>query len=545
MNRKQKNKMESADIADKRFARWLKSRSMTVIVGVISTYFFVLSIFLFRNIPYLSDGTFLLTEWPFLFFSIVVILLLINFFLFSKKKTKTRKIMKLFSVLAVISLVVNSIVNVALTKPKQAALSNSESINAGAAANLKLDGETFMAGAAKGDITPSQNLMPMPLLSVLKFREILDPVYARVLAMSDGNQQYLFIMLDMTLVPEAEKTLDFISEQTAIPRNNIFIAATHTHGVTPVSLMDYKNPIDKRKSEKWYEEIKKTLLSTIVEAQSKMVPAKYGYGEGQSNININRDMVVGENKSVLGVNHDRPSDKTIRMVRIENMNGKVIALIVNHATHAVVMNGAISGLGTGWTGDLAGKTSTKIEAQLDDAVVLWSAGAAGDQNPRISAQYASKVENGKPVKKNLGKVAYTLLDYLSDEHVRDIMKANKAIEATETDPQMYTAEKTALVDSIDEGEKQAYTLRLFVIGDIAFQGISAEIVTSIGEAVREVSPFKDTILVTLANGYEGYVADDWEFDHDAFEVGLTKAKKGAAQIEFIKGFKELFNDMPR
>jgi hypothetical protein len=49
--------------------------------------------------------------------------------------------------------------------------------------------------------------------------------------------------------------------------------------------------------------------------------------------------------------------------------------------------------------------------------------------------------------------------------------------------------------------------------------------------------------VTAANGYEGYVADEWEYEHQAFEVGETRVKKGAAQVEFIKVFTGLFNDM--
>ena len=525
-----------------RIATWLKLPRTTIIVGAVSAYISVLSILAFRNLPYLSDGTFYIAEWPFACFAVVVVLLLVNLFLVSKKSTRPRRVLVILSALAVVSILVNSITFALSKRGDGTTPDSSHATRVVSGPHPNPAGPVFMAGAAKGEITPSRYLMPMPLIYILKFRSINDPVYARVLAMSDGTQHYLFVTLDMVLVPEAEETLQFIHQQTGIPIKNIFIAATHTHGTTPVSLIDYTSPADRRKSRKWYEEIKRTLASTIAQAQSNMIPARYGYGEGQSHINVNRDIVVGD-KSVLGSNFERPSDKTIRMVRIEDLNGEVISLIVNYAVHPVVMNGSLSGIGTPITGDISGRTSAKIEARWGDAVVLWTMAAAGDQNPRFLTQYTGPIEDGKPLRKNLGKAGPAILEYLSDEHVRDILKANDEIQATQIAPEIHSAEAIALVDTIDVGEKQPYKLRLLTLGDIAFLGVSAEVVTSIGKAVRETSPFRNTILVTAANGYEGYVADDWEYEHQAFEVGETRVKKGAAQVELIKVFTGLFNDM--
>jgi hypothetical protein len=524
-----------------RIETWLNLKRTTIIVGVISAFISIWSIFAFRNLPYLSDGTFYIAEWPLTCLAVVVALLLINLLLVSKKRTRSRMVLAILSALAVLSVLVNSIAFALNGRGDGTTHASSPAAGVVSFPRPNTAGPVFMAGAAKGEITPSSYLMPMPLLFGLKYRSINDPVYARVLAMSDGAQQFLFITLDMTLVPEADETLNFLHQQTGIPVKNIFISATHTHGTTPISLFDYMSPADSRKSRKWYEEIKRTLASTVAQAQSNMVPARYGYGEGQSLINVNRDIVVGD-KSVLGSNFDRPSDKTIRMVRIEDLNGKPISLIVNYAVHSVVMNGSLSGIGTPLTGDLAGRTSAKIEARWGDAVVLWTMAAAGDQNPRFMTQYTGPIKDGKPVRKNLGSAGSAILEYLSDEHVRDILKANAGFQANQTAPEIHSAEAIALVDTIDVGRKKPYTLRVLTLGDIAFQGVSAEVVTSIGKAVRQTSPFPNTILVTAANGYGGYVADDWEYDHQAFEVGDTRLKKGAAQPEFVKGFTGLFND---
>lgn len=397
----------------------------------------------------------------------------------------------------------------------------------------------LMAGAGRAEITPSQDLLPMPLLYVLHFNRVIDPIYVRVLALSNGETQSLFIALEMTLVPNAEETMAFLTEQTGVSKEKIFLCATHTHGVTPLSLVEFKGKRKQAKCRAWYEQIKKAMLSAIQEAQANMEPARYGYGEGASYINVNRDLIIGE-KAVLGHNFERPSDKTIRMVRVENLQGKTIAMIVNYACHAVVTNGCMQGLSSGITGDLPGRTCAKLESDPENGIVIWCSGAAGDQNPRLMAQqYVGKNQKGKPIRKNLGQAALTVLDYLSDEHARDILRTNEGIVCMETDAGLFGAELSAPVLT-SEGETP-YILRLWTLGNIAFQGISCEIVTTIGKAVRETSPYPHTILVSHTTDYQGYVADDWEYDHHSFEVGPTKVLKGAAQMAFVTGFKELFD----
>ena len=399
----------------------------------------------------------------------------------------------------------------------------------------------FLAGAARGEITPAKELLPMPLIWGIRFTEVLDPLYVRVISMSDGKHQSLFVTFEITAVPYAEETLEFLEKETGIPKTFIFLCATHTHGITPYLPGFYKESSkNEQKSRRWYGDIKRVLLDTVRKAMKAMVPAKIGYGTGASYFNICRDGIYG-NLSKMGFNFDRPSDHTIRIVRFDDLEGRTIALIVNYACHAVVMNGSLrKGLTTPITSDYPGRTCKKLEDQMGSAVVLWCSGAAGDQNPWIMSQCALN-ENGRYRNKNIGKVGEWILEYLSREHARDILKGNHGIVCNMMDADIVCREKTVPVAAKNRGEKDIpYRLRLFQIGDIAFEGISAEIVTSVGKAVRESSPLEKTILVSHANGYHGYVADEWEFEHNAFEAGSCLSQKGMAQPAFVKGFHELF-----
>lgn len=511
---------------------------LQIVLGIATIIFSIASLFAFRGVIYLSDATFLIAKWPIIFLLLAIAFIGIHVWLYTKEKTRKRLALMALSILSLVSIVANS-----LAFRSEMANHQVEVGSALTGTSAKMDGTTFMAGAAKGDITPMEYMMPMPLLSVLKFDRVVDNVYARVLAVSDGKQEALYITLDMTLVPEADETLKSISDHTGIPVENIFISATHTHGTSPVSLMEFKGT-DGAKIDEWYGQIKETLLKTVDEARSNMVPARYGYGTGYSNVNVNRDMEG--NPSVLGSNFDRPSDKTVRLMRFESLDGELISLIVNYNVHSVVANGAlVGGLRTHWTGDLAGYTSRKLESSLENGVVLYNIGAAGDQNPGLMAQYGGPTGDNNPSVKNLGEASFNAMEYLSEVHARDILSANESLKSERTTGDLYGAEKIVQAEASTAGETLDYKLRILQIGDVTFQGVDAEIVNSIGQAVVATSPYEETVLVGLANGYKGYIADDWEYDHDAFEAGNAKTKKGAGQKALVTGFEEMFKEMDK
>lgn len=399
------------------------------------------------------------------------------------------------------------------------------------------------AGAAVGDITPSQKVMPLPLIWGIRFTNVNDNLHVRALAMSDGDKKSLFIIFEMTLVPYPAETLNFLTEATDIPAEHIFIAATHTHGVTPLSMGLYKQDSAKeKKCRKYYKEILPILKDTVNEALDKMVPARYGYGTGISDVNVNRDYEVAPGKWDLNNNYERESDKTLRMIRFEDLNGNPIAIIVNYACHCTVMNGCIEPmLTTPISADLAGRTCTKLEEQMDGTVVLWCSGASGDQAPRLGAQCWAKNKKGKLVRTSFGSKARIILEYLSDEHAQDILKAYQNIICDNTDGNIYVAEHVAMVEANKEDDPEIpYILRLMVLGDIAIQGISAEIVTSIGKQIRSTSPYDKTILVSHALGYQGYIANEFEHEHNCFEAGNSRIKKGAAERVLADEFTKMF-----
>ena len=120
----------------------------------------------------------------------------------------------------------------------------------------------------------------------------------------------------------------------------------------------------------------KSIVEAVRQAKSNLQPARIGYREGTSYLNVNRDVIDPFTRLwSQAPNYDGPSDKTVAVVKFETLKGEPIAVYYNYAMHSnsMYMSGVISG-------DFYGETSKYIEEYYDNKIVaLWSMSASGDQ----------------------------------------------------------------------------------------------------------------------------------------------------------------------
>ena len=421
-------------------------------------------------------------------------------------------------------------------------------------------------GAAKVSITPKK-FLPIPFFSIPLFSLDFDGVYndlnVRVLDIDSNGERILFVTFDMTIVPNPFETIKYVCDISGLDENHVFLAATHTHTAPLIGGMDPNQTIDKtdKKLAKvlaWYEEIKKAIKTAIEQAAKNKQPAKAGFGKGKSFINVCRVEVRGD-KAVMGVNFERNSDKTLKVLKFVNMKDEPIAFIVNYAVHATITNGSHENGKIKICSDLPGTACDIVEEKYKKAVCLWTSGAAGDQNPVYSTQFPDPDEKDFRKVPNLGDKCYVVLEYLAKTHARNIFETEQNIVCNEINPKL-TVQKTTVScegrtpeniialakmfhKEVPHPADVKYSLRLVTLGDTAIQGISGEIVTSIGAAATSVSPYENTMLITQADYYTGYVPDDWEYEHNAFEAEGATVAKGAAQPAFVEGFKKLYSNL--
>jgi len=397
-------------------------------------------------------------------------------------------------------------------------------------------------GASKMKITPPLKLIPnLRGLMDKKLGGIVDDLYLRVIALSDGENTTLIISFDLDKAPNPKEYMDEISRHTQIPENNILYFGIHTHcapitGTRPFERPNdmTKKPIEVQEATKEYEKfIMDVLMETVDDAIKKMEPAKMGYGTGTSYINVNRNQeysFIDDNGKEqiscgLGYNKEAYVDPTLFVVKFENLNGKPIAFFINYAVHNVAMiwNNCIEDGKVAITSDIGGNVSRYMEEIYHDSTAVWSSGAAGDVNPIMM----NELFYPDPV---TGKVASTvlkeketpqaILKVLASRHLADVLKVvkniNNMLEETEISTLVQWSKTPGR--SLEGNENpEPYTVRLHLvrIGEVAFYGIGGELYSSLGKRVKEISPMKNTVIINhdaslMVNC--GYIYDD-----DAFE----------------------------
>jgi neutral ceramidase len=409
------------------------------------------------------------------------------------------------------------------------------------------------AGAARVNITPPADArFPMGAYGASRttgHTGIHDSLYFRAIVVDDGQTQAAIVVGDIGLVSHSmwELVIPRIIAATGIPQTHIMLAATHTHSGT--SLGGYSGTstvngdIAKAKQHQQYiTDVHEKISQVTLEAQARLQPARVGVGQGRSSVNMNRRARIANGGWWLGFNPDGPSDKTVHVIKFETLRGEPIAILSNYGVHATIMGGQNQLI----SADIAGSTARFVEQHYGDRLVApWTSGAAGDQAP-IYTDEATFDDRIGPVSV-LGQI-------LGEEVIRvagSIRTSSRGrIRAAQTvatcpgkknppGPRFRPDQSYQFLD----GDPVDIRLSVLMIGNIAITGVSGEPLTMISQRLQQLSPFKETLMVTLCNGFSGYICDDDAYDQVSFEIVKTRLKRGFAEDAVVNGLLDLMEGL--
>ncbi|MBS5521224.1 MAG: hypothetical protein KHX56_03015 [Clostridiales bacterium] len=416
----------------------------------------------------------------------------------------------------------------------------------------------FLCGAAKADITPKEEWLPwVPGFMGEAYGGVIHPVHVRVIAVKKGEQLILLLGYEMLILFTAEQLTESLRRQFDIPEENIMIFCTHNH-LSPV--VKPTNSTDKtgEYSRIYLEFLEKQTLNAAKEAISKLCPAKMGIGFGKSYINVNRnkdyrirnDDGTTKIQTFIGMNYEGITDKTLSLIRFEDMDGRPIAFFMNHPTHATVCAQTEKfGGKQGICSDFPGFVCTLMEEKFKGSVALWSSGAAGDQNPIWTGCWFGPDErSGAATVRSNGPDSTEMTKNLAAIHYDDIINLNRDIVCRE-DVYVLAAKKSA---SITPGRKITYEdpgdfmspvlsvepeggiyqipMQLIRIGDVSLIGIGGELYASLGLYLKENVQCPNPVVVTHTGAHTvGYILDD-----DGIARGCHGYRQSAIRPGYVK-----------
>lgn len=230
----------------------------------------------------------------------------------------------------------------------------------------------FNAGVAKTDLEPALG-MPMSGYGARTgvSQGVLDPVQARVLALSDGRQTLALVTLDLVFpidLPEMDRIRARVKTNGV---DHVIFHASHTHSGPTYSA--------NRES---YEQAVVRIEQAILAATRVMTPAKIGTGWGVSYIGHNRrHILLNGDPRMFWRNETKistfPVDPTVGVIRLDRAGGTPLAILVNYACHPVVLGPD----NLQYSADYPGEMRRTVEEAMNGAMAFFLQGAPGDINP--------------------------------------------------------------------------------------------------------------------------------------------------------------------
>lgn len=221
---------------------------------------------------------------------------------------------------------------------------------------------TLRAGFGRADITPQPGSV---LVGYGRRTEgaagVHDRLWARALVVDPGDGALALVSCDLLFV--FADTVDAIrravERRTGLPRDRVFVAATHTHGGPSDTV-----PVN------WPVPLADLVADAVEGACRASRPARVGSGFGALHgYSINRRWI------------DKPIDPAVVVLRVDDEDGNLLGLVTVFGCHPVVL-GPDNRL---VTADWPGQAMTMLESQLGrDVTCLFFQGGAGDVNPLVS-----------------------------------------------------------------------------------------------------------------------------------------------------------------
>lgn len=427
---------------------------------------------------------------------------------------------------------------------------------------------TFKAGVAVRNITPTRKLLDNsshPTMTV-RMDEFGSPLNVKALALCFDGKSQILLAYDLANMRDSAANLirNVVAGATGLTVNDVVLSCSHTHSAPMLDPVEEPHP--------FLDYVIRCSIAAATEAMHSQRQARFGHGVTHvvgASFNTRVPMPNGGVKFARdfreGLASGRPIDPRLSVIRIDDESGRPIAGWVRFATHPanVIVDGPISA-------EYPGYMTNRLSEMIDGSPpFLFGYGAAGDINcipmfgreeqsrdlghrlANLAAETFCSIQLGCPRRLLVrhADVELPLDEPPSVETLdREIHEAERFINALKDDPKLIWVLGFNCGDhwSIEQKQKAAKPLAdwaravkemllaghrfprtwtrhvtAWVIDDLGLVFDPGETFSEIGLALSARSPLAETLLQTLCNGLDLYLATDAERQRGGYEPFLS------------------------
>jgi hypothetical protein len=241
---------------------------------------------------------------------------------------------------------------------------------------------TLQAGAARRVINPPLGTGKGGLrLFGDPIQAIESDLTATVLVLAAGDEKLALIATDLGLMSMAEagRLRDGVAEALGVPTSHVLLNMSHNHSspALPEWMAMTDSPEDAALRVRYERELGRRLVEAAVEAAGGVRPARIGTGWGESRIGVYR-REVRDGRDVLGEVPGHPIDSSVGVFRVDDLDGRPIAVAFRYSAHPVTVGGRSAVAST----DFPGPARDVLERSLG-GLALFLQGCGGNVNPAV------------------------------------------------------------------------------------------------------------------------------------------------------------------
>ncbi|MFM8469279.1 MAG: LamG-like jellyroll fold domain-containing protein [Limisphaerales bacterium] len=404
----------------------------------------------------------------------------------------------------------------------------------------------FRAGAAVVDVTPA--VLPVLVNGGMLNRSVSKVntrVNARALAFADGREQIAIVVVDSCMMgrPLLDEAKALAAKRTGIATNRILISATHAHSA-PSSFACLGTDADPR----YVPFLRDKLVEAVVAAQKNLEPARIGWAKGNAaeftalRQWVRRPDRLAEdpfgNKSLRANMHAGrvwddvtgeagPKDPDLTLISIQARDGRPLAVLGNFSMHYFGDKDISADYFGLFSEGLKARLAASAPAGQAPFVGIMSHGCSGDiyrvdykipekDRPKPTIQeyadglldIAMKALAGIAHRSDVTlamaearlPMSYRVPDKQLLEWSKNLVK-EMGDRLPKTTTEVYAREQIIL----HEMQRTEVVVQALRIGDIAIATTPTETYAVTGLKIKAASPLRNTMVIELANGADGYI----------------------------------------
>jgi len=473
-----------------------------------------------------------------------------------------------------------------------------ESVFPGAVVAAEPEKPIFRAGAATSNITPAIGADPTVRTSKPQPTHVHDELHARCLVFDDGEAKLAIVVCDLRHI-SAEVVAgakQIIQRTTGIPPHCVLISATHTHTSTGAKL-------EEKEGEPYYDYrafLTRRIAEGVLRAVNQLEPARIGWGTAEEPTQVfnRRWFLLAKRGPIYGA-HDNieqvdtnpgysgllrpagPVDPQITFVSVQSTSGKPISLLASYGLHYVggIPANTISADYFAVFADRVGELLGAERRQDPPFVGLMANGTSGDVNnlERYSDEELAK-RGPQPTKRYQ---SYEKMREVADLCAQKVLQAHKTLKwhdhvklasvqrtltfdrrrPTKEEVEWAEAVKAKKIKPMSTSRYSTYstvlaynspdmppTIDVVVqthrIGDLAVAAMPFEVFAEIGLELKQRSPMRPLMNISIANGSHGYLPTPDQHRLGGYEtwIGVNHVQLDAS-VKLVNALVEMLGEL--